>query len=323
MRLSRFCLGLSFAVSVLHAGEEDVSRNFEAPAIMFVIDDSKSMLLTDPGHNRFKVLESLLDSINAVAPSAKVGAAIFTDRLAFDYRDNPFFQPLFPGDTSQHDSYIPLTSLDSICGDWMKTGLDTLKDLLAIRGDGSLVQQTLRPKERMPLEGGGGADITLGFDAARAALASSTQPKENRYIIFITDGGANVSDEIRLDRESAYEAAIETPTTFTICIDPDTRRPPLTLMRMTGNIRKNGYSAANPLSSAFGIRRPGDELQPLLEKRVLGKILVDQRRAAAALGLGLMQSRSMLRPAFYDDGLPLLLDDNQGLTSVVDRGTAP
>lgn len=318
MRLSRFFLGISFAaVSAVAAAE--------APAIMFVIDNSQSMLVTDPGHTRFKVLDALLDSIYAVAPSAKVGAVIFSDRLAFDYRDNDFFQPLFPGDSDQHDSFIPPTSLDTTFGEWMKTGLDTLKDLLAIDAEGALVHQTRLPKERMPRNGGGGADITLGFDAARLALENCGRPKDARYILFFSDGASNVSDEIRLDREFAYETGSRTPATFTICFDPASRRPPQTLMRMTGNIRRNRYSAANPLSAAFGVKRPADELRSLLERRVFPKILADQRRASEYMGSALAQSREepVLRPGFSDGENLTSMSEGQGPNSLMDGKTEP
>lgn len=289
MRFAEYCLCLS-AAAAAHAGEGIAPRFMEDPAIMIVIDDSRSMLLNDPEHARFKALGPMLDSIRAAAPSARVGAVVFSDRLAFDHRDNPFFAPLFPGDSAQNDAYIPLTPLDTAFGEGLGTGLDTLKALLSIRGDGSLAHRSSRPKERIPRDGGSGTDITLGFDAARRALAAAPQPKDSRYILFLSDGAANVSDALRIDRESAYEIGYDTPTTFTVCFDPESKRPAETLMRMTGNIRRNRYSTSNPLSAAFGVQRPAAELQGLLEKRVLAKILADQWRAAADLRYRITQA---------------------------------
>src|SRR5690606_19726060 len=82
------------------------------PSIVFIIDNSSSMNNQDQSEQRFSVVTSLLDSINATEPGTEVGLVVFTRRLQFDHRDNPLFLPAFPGDTSQHDSYIPLTSLN-------------------------------------------------------------------------------------------------------------------------------------------------------------------------------------------------------------------
>lgn len=247
----------------------------KAPSIMFVIDHSGSMRNTDPTHARYTVVNTLLDSIHAVSPSAKVGISIFSDRLAFDYRDNRFFKALFAGDTGQHDSYIPLTSLDTVFGDGGKRGLDTLKALIKIDRNGLLMHATKRPKERTPISPlfSGGTDITLGFDAALAAMRASTSPKENQYIIFLSDGEPSVSDDLRVGRAAAFMAGLNTPTTFTVYFDPDSDAPPETIARMTENIKANKYSTSNPQSATYTINLPGSELQTLLQQSVLNQIL--------------------------------------------------
>ena len=99
------------------------------PSIVFIIDNSGSMDENDPEAARFSVVSSLLEHIATVAPSAEVGLVIFTRRLAFDHRENSYFKTAFPGDTTQHDSFVPLTPLNKIFTGGVN-GLDTLKALL-------------------------------------------------------------------------------------------------------------------------------------------------------------------------------------------------
>ena len=245
-----------------------------APAIMFVIDNSGSMRSTDPTHARYTVVNTLLDSIYAAIPGAKVGLSIFADRLSFDFRDNAFFRTMFPGDDTQHDSFVPLTPLDTTFGDGGKRGLDTLKALLRIDNRGNLIHNTTRPPERLATGfGGGGTDITLGFDAALEAFKSTTTPKEARFIIFLSDGEPRVADDIRIPRTMAYEAGTNTPTTYTVYFDPNSTTPPPTITTMTNNIKANGYSTSNPNSAVYTINLPGSELQTILQKSVLANIL--------------------------------------------------
>ncbi len=247
------------------------------PSIMFVIDNSGSMRQTDPQHARYTVVNTLLDSIHAANPATRVGLAIFAGRLSFDSRDPGYFRTMFPGDNTQHDAFVPLTPLDSIFGDG-KRAVDTMKALLKTDADGNLIYQTTRAKERTPTGGGGGGgnggtDITLGFQAALEAMKSSPSPKEAQFIIFLSDGEPRVTDDIRIPLADLYEAGTNTPTTFTVFFDPNSTTPPATLTTMTNNIRANGYSAANPNSNIWTINLPASELQSLLQKSVLSKIL--------------------------------------------------
>lgn len=85
-----------------------------SPSIQFILDHSGRMAETDPDHACFTVVTTLLDANFSTTPKARVGPSNFSNRLAFDTRDNAFFKPLFPGDNGQHDAFAPLTPLDTV-----------------------------------------------------------------------------------------------------------------------------------------------------------------------------------------------------------------
>lgn len=314
---------ISLDVRIPYCQESGKIKSTASPSIMFIIDHSGSMEDTDPDHARYTVVNALLDSIYATTPSARVGLSIFNHRLAFDYRDNPFFKALFPGDNGQHDSYVPLTALDTTFGDGGRRGLDTLKALLRIDAKGELVHQTPRPKERTPPLGGGdgpraGTDITLGFDAALDAFRNSKSPKEAQFIIFLSDGEPYVSDDLRRARRDAYEAGANTPTTYTVYFDPDSDTPPRTITAMTGNIAANGYSTSNPNSAVYTINLPGSELQSILQRSVLANILTVPA-TGKSVSVGIAGGPSQSTTTKPDSGHFLLqsrMPLNAGLTQI-------
>lgn len=268
---------ISLDARIPYCQETGTIVNSLSASILFVIDNSGSMATADPTQARFSVVTSLLDSIYKTHPSTRVGLSIFTNRLAFDTRDRGLFRPAFPGDSTQHDAYVPLTRLDTLFGDGYPRGLDTLKALLS-HNNGRLVHNTTRPGERLGQGGvvnpGGGTDITLGFDAALEAMKASPSPKEAQFIIFLSDGMPSGVDAIRQARMYAFEQGTRTPATFTVYFTPGGNPTvPPRIQTMTANIQANGYSTANPRSAAFAINLPGDQLQALLQGSVLNQIL--------------------------------------------------
>lgn len=272
---------ISLDARIPYCQEMGTIVNAKQASIMFVIDNSQSMGNTDPQEERFSVVTSLLDSIFAKQPSTRVGLAIFTSRLSFDTRDNPFFQPAFPGDTAQHDAYAPLIRLDTLFGEGFPRGLDTLKALLR-HNNGTLVHNTTRPRERAPAGGGGGpgggiggTDITLGFEAALQAMKSTPSPKDAQFIIFLSDGLPNFVDSVRVARINDFATGANTPTTFTVYFNSANAGTdvPALIQTMTTNIQANGYSATNPRSTAFGIDLSTTQLQTLLQTSVISQIL--------------------------------------------------
>lgn len=259
------------------------------PSIVFIIDNSGSMSNgkednstgNDPDEARFKVVRQLLDTIAKASPKAQVGMSIFSRRLQFDHRDNPFFKTAFPLDPTQHDSYVPLTSLDTVFAGGVK-GLDTLKNLLNYTGNGNLTAGTAQLSSRVNNRGvppdniRDGTDITLGFEAALEAMKASTAAKNNQFFIFLSDGEPSTIDEVRTDLEDKFQKGEGVPTTFTIFFKKsDNPTAPNSIITMTNNIKKNGYSTSNPQSAYWAINTPNSQLLSLLQTSVLTPIFAN------------------------------------------------
>jgi hypothetical protein len=267
--------------------------NAKPPSVIFIIDNSGSMDENDPDVARFDVVSTLLDNINTFAPAAEVGLIIFTRRLSFDHRENPFFKTAFPGDTAQHDSFVPLTALNQVFPNG-RLGLDTLKSLLGHDAKGNLTYVTRLPACRNNAGMGrsntrDGPDITLGFQAAKLAMKDSKSDPEGRYFVFLSDGTPSTPDN---GRESAINEFIQgtgVPTTFTVYFDTQNSTPaaPGTIVQMTNNLKVNGYSAANAKSAYWAIDLPGAQLQNLLQTEVIGNVLsIPAKPFSASLATG-------------------------------------
>lgn len=264
------------------------------PSIVFIIDNSGSMDENDPDAARFSVVSSLLEHIAAVAPSAEVGLVIFTRRLAFDHRENAFFKTAFPGDTTQHDSFVPLTPLNRIFTSGVN-GLDTLKALLKHDDRGNLTYVTRMPASRNNSGMGrantrDGTDISLGFQAAKLAMKDSKSDKSKQFFIFLSDGTPSTPDNGRESLINDFTTNVaSTPPTFTVFFDTQ-HSPPVAqspIVQMTNNIKANGYSPNNIKSAYWAINLPGSQLQDLLEVQVIGNIIflpTSPKQATLAMG---------------------------------------
>ena len=287
--------------------------NTAPPSIVFVIDNSGSMgencankidkvtdpqrknQFSDPDVKRFTLLKNnLLDSIAKNTPNAEVGLVIFSRRLQFDDRDPGIFKPAFPGDPTQHDAYVPLTSMKQVFSNG-KTGLDTLKSLLTFTGEGYLVNATNFPASRTNSTISAdnirsGTDITLGFETAKLALKSAKAAKGDQYIIFLSDGNPSSLDNGRTAFENDFQKGIETTTTFTIFFVPASEgntNVPTTISKMTQAIKENGFSSSNPKSAYWGVNQ-GTELLTLINENILNPIFssVPAKAASATLTVG-------------------------------------
>ncbi|MDB5105086.1 MAG: hypothetical protein JWP91_2775 [Fibrobacteres bacterium] len=267
--------------------------NVKPPSVIFIIDNSGSMDENDPLVARFDVVATLLDNIYTFAPSAEVGLVVFTRRLSFDHRENPFFKTAFPADTAQHDSFVPLTALNKIFADG-RTGLDTLKAMLKHDDKGNLTYVTKLPASRNNSGMGrsntrDGTDISLGFMAGKVAMKDSKSDKANQYFVFLSDGTPSTPDNGREGMINEFIAGTGVPTTFTVFFDTQNNTPvaPSTIVEMTGKIKLNGYSLSNAKSAFWAIDMPGSQLQNLLQTQVIGNVLsVPAKPKAASLAMG-------------------------------------
>jgi hypothetical protein len=267
--------------------------NAKPPSVVFIIDNSGSMDENDPQAARFDVVKALLDNINTFAPHAEVGLVIFTRRLSFDHRENPFFKTAFPGDTSQHDSFVPLTALNRMFPDG-RLGIDTLKALLKHDDKGNLTYVTRLPASRNNSGMGrsntrDGTDITLGFLAGKVAMKDSKSDRGSQFFVFLSDGLPSTPDNGREASMNEFIQGSNVPTTFTVYFDTQNSTPeaPGNIQEMTKNIRNNGYSAANAKSANWAISTPGSELQSLLQSQVIGNVLsIPAKPQSATLAMG-------------------------------------
>src|SRR4051812_47698030 len=83
---------VSISNKVPYCGEA-IQKNTAAVSrqisIVIVVDESGSMVSTDPEGARFTVPSSLLGRIQTVAPTAEVGIVAFSGNLEYDYRKYP------------------------------------------------------------------------------------------------------------------------------------------------------------------------------------------------------------------------------------------
>ncbi len=267
--------------------------NAKPPSIVFIIDNSGSMDENDPAVARFDVVASLLDNVKEFAPSAEVGLVIFTRRLSFDHRENAFFKSAFPGDTSQHDSFVPLTALNKVFPNGV-LGIDTLKALLKHDERGNLTYVTKMPASRNNSGMGrsntrDGTDISLGFQAGKVAMKDSKSDKANQFFVFLSDGTPSTPDNGREGLINDFITGASVPTTFTVFFDTQNSTPvaPSTIVQMTGNIKVNSYSGINSKSAYWAINVPGAQLETLLQNQVIGNVQsVPAQPKSAALATG-------------------------------------
>jgi hypothetical protein len=236
-------------------------------SVMFVIDHSGSMKYRDSTALRYRLVEKLIDSLKLYSPASEVGIVVFSNQLMYDYRDDDFFVQLDNSD-GWHDSYVPLTKLNSTVGGMsavnkLKWAIELDPEELDSRGYNRLLvngqygetgRHLANPDgSRLDVPAGysGGTDISLAFDAVRKAMQSADNPKDKQYVIFFSDGYADFLDYERLSYKEEYVEAEDMPTTFTVYWINRSGSEPVAeqIIDMTDNMRTNGYSTRNSFSA--------------------------------------------------------------------------
>lgn len=238
-------------------------------SLFFVIDHSASMSFQDSNNYRYEVVEKIIDSLAVLSPASEVGLAVFSNQLMHNYENDSYYVQLDP-QSGWHDSYIPLTKLDTTV-DGM-TAVDKIKEAIALDSekDETLQQYKLvnadygstgRTNERngLTMEGYvGTTDVTLGLDAARHALQSASYSADRQFVIFLSDGVAQYVDVERRSFIDDYVNGDGLPTTFTAYFINQSQMIPHEMKTMTENIQQNGYSAENVNSEIW--KQSGREL---------------------------------------------------------------
>ncbi|MBD3420137.1 MAG: hypothetical protein GF398_08480 [Chitinivibrionales bacterium] len=215
----------------------------DTASIMFVIDESSSMFSNDPSSKRYEVARELVKKLKSEAPQTRVGVSVFTDRLEWNYLDNPIFRRI--SDPFQwDDSYLPLHALDSTFSNG-RTYADTIISLLGTRninGKQILATKSLLDVGRTVTQST--TDISLGFEAALDAFKFTPTRKERQFVVFFSDGLPTTVSPGREANTNDFVTAAGYPTTFTYYIVPDTATTvPNKIKTMTQNINDQNTGA--------------------------------------------------------------------------------
>ena len=253
-------------------------------SILFVIDNSGSMK-TNPGTDRtgarFTVTKDLLDSIIKVQPQAEVGLIVFRENLYFDTNTTEFYTKYFKTlptllDSQPSQAYLPFLGLSQSYGGL--TGKDIIDSILVTQtvGTGNQAYTDLLYTPAYTRHNNGGeTNINGAFIGAQAAFANAKNPKDQQYIIFLSDGAPAGTTQAGHPNDyfSTPAGVANVPTTFTVFFTTNNQAPPV-LTTMTDNIKINGYSASNPKSALWNLQTSYSALMSLLMQNVISTILL-------------------------------------------------
>lgn len=304
---------------------QDVQGN---PSIMIVIDHSGSMSgcnglstdsnqITDRAGTRFKVTKSLIDTIQKTYPKAEIGLVVFQEMLYFDTQNLKYAKALpddypFPsGEKTQ--AYIPLMRLDSVLSEGQTshqylTGLLATKDSIVPNFNISSTDLVYKPVFNTI----GYTNINTAIDAATLAMQNATNPKDNQFIIFLSDGEpypTQTRDGTHGDKNpNTFQQGVDIPTTFTVYFVSNTRDGvPASIQTMTNNIRTNNYSKNNPLSNVWSIKTSYDTLLNVMMNQAINPIfsLVKREPTKLILNSKTYDKYNSLDSSFFVPGLVL------------------
>ncbi len=285
----------------------NIEKNFSInnpPSIMFVIDHSGTMTGVntvyaprDSGGVRFKVTETLIDTIYKKIPNAEIGIVVFQEVLFFDSRDDMNLASLPQGYPSpagyETQAYIPLIRLDSTLQNGKK-GIDFLKGYLKtksvtvttpVRSTDKTVDLVYKPRFSTI----GNTNINTAFDAVRAAMQNASSEKANQFVIFLSDGEPypekNAPDLHGNRNYNEFTKGTLMPTTFTVFLNPESRNPPRSISTMTTNIKTNNYSTNNTYSNVWTMATSFTSLFDLLLENVINPMILSFQKVPESISI--------------------------------------
>ena len=185
-----------------------------------------------------------IDSITGLKTSARyIRMRGVARNLPYGYslfRFSVYGRPANPG-------YLMLMKLDSLYNG--KLGKDIIKEVLTTKNatdtaGNQYVDLAYNPVTYPP---GNGRNINLGFTAARAALANSVNPRQNQFVVFLSEGKSEALEDPNMN---AYIAGSIVPTTFAVCLTQENQAPG-EMQTMINNIKINRYSKSNSQSNLW------------------------------------------------------------------------
>jgi FlgD Ig-like domain len=293
-----------FKVCMPSLPDEGVTGTYETPSIMFIIDNSTSMMGSasvtkprDSGGVRFKVVSALLDTIFKQFPGADVGLTVFKDYLYFDARSNPNFA-VFPeeyytrypfsatvSENYKNQAYIPLLRLDSTVQGGVKA-IDLFKEMLLTKRElvtGGRYETTVM-QYTPGFTATSGTNINAAFDATTYAMTKAKNGPDAQFVIFLSDGVPNANNWPRTDDD--YMNGWGMPTTFTVYFtDVGEADAPAGIQTMTTNIKNGDYSKSNVLSAYYPMNVSYDTLMSVLINKALKPIMSSLKKEPTALKL--------------------------------------
>lgn len=244
-------------------------------SLFFIIDNSGSMDQQDRMGQRFSVASAFLDSLMQYFPdNTEVGVATFRQYLYYYGPDDLRFIQCPDQDTG---SYIPFLKLDTCYTPDGIKGYDILKKYLA-----STTTQPvgLSYTPTNTYTNAASTCINAGFDAAKHAFQSARYAKERQFIIFFSDGEANIpgtgNNPLPESRDFIRDVKEGIPTTFTIYFNIQGDIPP-TLDTMTANVKASTYSTINDSSNIWSINLGTVDLMNFLSKHIFPAIIQPER----------------------------------------------
>jgi hypothetical protein len=214
---------------------------FYSPSIFFIIDNSYGLGGpggSDSAGNRFSLASKIIDTMMSMYSNAEVGLAVFSGGLYYNPASKPgVFQTVTTPAMGLDDTgaFIPLLNLKATYG--TQTGYEILKEALAV-SNGALTFPSILASQQ-------GCNICCGFDAAYQTIQGSASDKRHQFIIFLSDGKANLPT----GNSELFTGATNCPATFSIFFT-DHNSVPNTIRTYTENCRANFYSTTNAQSQA-------------------------------------------------------------------------